>query len=353
MKNKVVQSVFLLLLFLLLALGVCYWIYYINLYPRGEIEHLKPLPDADIIFQVTTITEDDPPHYSSSYTFGFVNADGSGKEYFTIPKKERWRITDFIFGRLFEPIYPIISSDGSTIVFLLTPDPGTGHYLIVYQVGKESNICDLNASSTRSSFSHQDSKIIFDSNLLELQIGLFDISACKTGMEISEMKIVDIPLNSYMFDGSLSPNGSYLAYTQSIKDEDQFSIIVNKLSTDEKITVGKGLGPRWSPNGNQLAYVGYDGLYVVDSDGTNSIKVINPESGGKDPSYREWPPFPSWSPDGEWLVYHKCILEVAMETRCREIGDYSIFKVNVETGEEYKIMDGGLNPYWRMQEDDR
>jgi Tol biopolymer transport system component len=60
----------------------------------------------------------------------------------------------------------------------------------------------------------------------------------------------------------------------------------------------------------------------------------------------DWPPKPIWSPDGNWLVYHKCELEDP-ERECLYLEDYVIYKVNVHTGEEVKIIEGGLNPYWR------
>lgn len=54
-------------------------------------------------------------------------------------------------------------------------------------------------------------------------------------------------------------------------------------------------------------------------------------------------PIVSWSPDGEWLVYH-----VPNESlKASEDGPYySIFKVNVETGEPVKLLDNGLLHYW-------
>ncbi len=63
--------------------------------------------------------------------------------------------------------------------------------------------------------------------------------------------------------------------------------------------------------------------------------------------YTYWPPIPSWSPDGEWLVYHKCTVPVEIGASCTYAEDYAIFIVNVATGEETLLIEGGLNPYWR------
>ena len=45
---------------------------------------------------------------------------------------------------------------------------------------------------------------------------------------------------------------------------------------------------------------------------------------------------PEWSPDGQWLVYHLW-----------ENKQYNIHKLNLETGEDEVIFEGGLYPHWR------
>jgi Tol biopolymer transport system component len=53
-------------------------------------------------------------------------------------------------------------------------------------------------------------------------------------------------------------------------------------------------------------------------------------------------PFPSWSPDGKWLVYHRC-----SKPECALIDDYDIYKVEIATGIEYKIIEHGVFPDWK------
>jgi len=38
--------------------------------------------------------------------------------------------------------------------------------------------------------------------------------------------------------------------------------------------VESGAGPSWSPDGRQIAFAGDDGLYVVDSDGSNRRRLV-------------------------------------------------------------------------------
>ncbi len=78
------------------------------------------------------------------------------------------------------------------------------------------------------------------------------------------------------------------------------------------------------------------------------VEYVSPEEGR---SVEEWPPLPVWSPDGEWLAYHKCILDPGPKVDCSDTSDginFSIFMVNVDTGLEEKVLDGGLNPFWRQ-----
>jgi len=59
--------------------------------------------------------------------------------------------------------------------------------------------------------------------------------------------------------------------------------------------------PAWSPNGSLIAFHGEGastGIYVIGSDGSGEIKVSTGPS---------WPislRLPSWSPDGQRLLYH-------------------------------------------------
>ncbi|MFC2037620.1 DPP IV N-terminal domain-containing protein [Chloroflexota bacterium] len=62
-------------------------------------------------------------------------------------------------------------------------------------------------------------------------------------------------------------------------------------------SITHGIDPVWSPDGQQIAFVRWEeprGVWVVDSDGSNAMRVF------------EWPRetrVPSWSPDGEQIVF--------------------------------------------------
>ena len=53
------------------------------------------------------------------------------------------------------------------------------------------------------------------------------------------------------------------------------------------------------------------------------------------------------SRDGQWLVYHVYSRNLVAPDAGAWAGHYSIFKVNVNTGETTKLLDGGYSPSWR------
>jgi len=125
--------------------------------------------------------------------------------------------------------------------------------------------------------------------------------------------------------------------------EARSTIIIKNLETGEETEIGYGVGPSWSPDGQWLAYTARDGIYVTRPDGSDSRRVVDYRSPAKSVPvpphgnvWRDWPPYPEWSPDGQWLVYHLW-----------ENEQYNIHKLNIETGEDVVIFEGGLYPHWR------
>lgn len=115
-----------------------------------------------------------------------------------------------------------------------------------------------------------------------------------------------------------------------------------------------------------MAYTGPDGIYVVNLLGSAENiprKIIshqntNPNdfennalymSGGMPSIY--FPPIVSWSPDGKWLVYSLFNGNQGQDPS-GEPSFYSIYELNVKTGEEVKLVEGGLSPYWRILDGD-
>lgn len=88
------------------------------------------------------------------------------------------------------------------------------------------------------------------------------------------------------------------------------NIFVYSLSSGAMRVLTTGFDPAVSPDGQTVAFArggGEHGLYLIDLDGTNERRIYNGN---------ELIAAPSWSPDGQWLVFRRSIGSYD----CREVG---------------------------------
>jgi hypothetical protein len=280
---------------------------------------------------------------------GFVNADGSGETYITNMTK----IGFFEFNQG-APIFPIITTDDSTLVYRLmrTGMPRHPGELVILEAGHSAIKCGTQGINRPSITSNPNQLVIDTIDVGGPPLVIYDISACRKGLEEGIIEIYDRESIGYNpWHGSLSPDKRLLAYGREYTDGEQqpevdpSQLFIYNLESRTELLVGSGVAPAWSPDGEWLAYSRIEGIYVVRYDGTEERKVVEII-----PLYTEWGSRPSWSPDGKWLTYHKCILPDDPGNLCKERYHFAIFILNVETGEETKIVDGGLNPFWRWRD---
>jgi len=85
-----------------------------------------------------------------------------------------------------------------------------------------------------------------------------------------------------------SPDGEWVLFVSTTNH-------ICKIRTDNtgltELTTTYAYNPDWSPDGSKIVYVDFDGLYVIDPDGSNKTKI---SSAGE---------HPLWSPDSNWIVY--------------------------------------------------
>jgi Tol biopolymer transport system component len=111
-----------------------------------------------------------------------------------------------------------------------------------------------------------------------------------------------------------SPNGRLIAYecyedgphTSSFEfgiaeyTKDAAEICVMDITGQNKTRLTHNntadVSPVWSPDGRQIAFIGSDGLYVINSDGTNLRHLVE----------NRWIESASWSPDGRSLAFGEC-----------------------------------------------
>jgi len=101
--------------------------------------------------------------------------------------------------------------------------------------------------------------------------------------------------------------------------------------------------PAFSPDGKWIAYTTASGIYLIRPDGSENHLLVNVE-GWYTGSLNSEPPSASFSPDSQWIVYHRCPV-----SGCPDWGIVlgKIYKMNIGTKEEVFLTEGG-NPYWRL-----
>lgn len=176
---------------------------------------------------------------------------------------------------------------------------------------------------------------------------VFDISQCK---EMHSLVDYSTQPGNYAIHGfSYSSSRQELIYglvVHPYEDQPEYRLMHLDLKTGEMVQLAEGINPAWSPDDRQIAYVGLDGLYVLELNGNEpeprqliDQPFFDPWASGSPWSHVT---VPSWSPDGTRLVYHRCSTPEICNWK-----DAQIYIFNLATGQEESILQGGEYPSWQ------
>ncbi|MBL8079543.1 MAG: hypothetical protein JNM55_16375 [Anaerolineales bacterium] len=299
-----------------------------NIFPT-ETRAPYSFPNTDLVF-------------SSNKGIGFVNADGTNLNYFPLTAKLPYGMENAAWR-------PVITGDNRTLIvkmsdrFMFVFEP---HILVVWNTGELPVPC-LQWQNQQMAYLTTDQKQIFIAT--KNGLALYDLNTC--GKDTAPSTIYE------SISGIPSPNLQYTVRTNRpsvIGDDDRF-IVVRKLDGDQEQTIGVGDYPVWSRDSQQLAYIGRDGIYVYnvleDSKPRLVVHYKNPYPYHESNALYEGgdsarvPPEISWSSDGVWLAYHKW--QGTSSSSGNDPAYNTIYKLNIKTGEEIKVVDGGMYPNWR------
>lgn len=319
MKKKI-KIILLILLSSLCAFLIVSYILGINNNPYEDLT----VPESEIIFQ---------SYMYDPYEISFIQSDGSGHQMIKIHDnfvKLKW------------------SSDGEMIYGLHNPNGQPKYEDLGYPAywnlsTNEFKDCYRYYYKQIEEFEHSKGKIevlIYNTS----EIVLYDMETCQ-----NIRKIVDYNDKSPHRDlagFSYNRDSQELVYSEiwdSYNSDRSYHIFKFDLQSEEKEELAEGINPSFSPNGKKIAYLGIDGLYVMDINGKEQTRVVSAQLFEPWSSGSTWTgaPEPRWSPDGEWILYHQC------EGRFCHGDDGMINKVRVSDGTIESIYTGGLFPSWK------
>jgi len=121
---------------------------------------------------------------------------------------------------------------------------------------------------------------------------------------------------------------------------------IKKISHDgndgEKLAAG--INPKWSPDGSLISYIGVDGLYIMDSEGGNQIKLWDHPFGEMwnwlRNTFEMGAATPCWSSDGSQLFFHVRHSSYWL----LDLDNVPIFRVSVADGSVEQVATGGFYP---------
>ena len=140
-------------------------------------------------------------------------------------------------------------------------------------------------------------------------------------------------------EASISPDGNKIAFA-SDRDGTFHIYVVNVDGSDVvKLTseAAGDLSPRWSPDGKQIAFSRTGSLYIMDSDGGNVRQITEAEPEASAPPCKAGAFLGNWSPDGKRLTFYAASATRSLGQVCTIGSDGSDLTVVVSEPPAYHV----------------
>jgi TolB protein len=227
---------------------------------------------------------------------------------------------------------PSWSPDGRYLAFNSRRPPHAGRPQIYYydvEAETVSRISDGELEDHRPSWTPDGDDVVFQRGNFSAGFELF-----RQSRQASPAEQLTSNPGKINAAGSYSPDGSKLLL-QSNRDADglfPFSTYVVDVQTGvaerlaAEITASHD-GPRWSPDGDRIAFAAGGNLYVIDVD-TGAVSTVTDDE--------FYDSAPAWSPDGAMLVFQSDRLDAELT---------SIHVIDLESG-DIELLGEGRTPVW-------
>jgi len=277
--------------------------------------------------QINFLPKTDLLYIKDKHTLGFINADGTSSD--TIQVELYYDEDDFLYQAAFR---------GGTIVFTSGPASGSSTYrpsLYVWEFNEDLyKLCSGYISVVSLEISPDGEKVFISSGGTLSEITLDSCDSQKLFIADEE------------FDVGATINWSSGDFV--IEKDDMLWYVPqreNRLEGESVRYLTSGINPAMSPDGQWVSFIRDDGIYVINT-GNSSERLLFPRQYSSGYSHTQKFPYPRWSPDSNYIVFHDCKTDFCSS----KPEEYQIYQLNIETLELIHITSGGLFPYWHLEE---
>jgi len=286
---------------------------------------LTPTPMPDLI---------DLGHIGAGMIAYVSNRDGDNEIFLLIlPKNEGDSLEEIqLTHNQDDDVLSDWSPDGTRLAFSLDRDGNMEIYIMDVETalqnpgnGKVQRLTNHEGDDMLPAWSPDGSQITFSSD----RDGDWEIYVMNTdGTDVRQLT------DNTIIDSkpSWSPDGTKIFFDSGEGYNRDIYIMDIHGANQELVIEAEGGWPDWSPDGTQVAFFGREAgnpeIYIANIDGTNRTRMTFN-------NIDDWEP--SWSPDGEWLVYNAGMMN-------------NIFVMRVDKSETYQLTSTNFLdwlPIWR------